>query len=73
MAIQIPSDFESTQAKIEWFKEQIAALTQDHENPAIETDRLSLVSALNALLAEEGIDPNPEPEKPYIPPTLTTS
>lgn len=71
MAIQIPS-FENVEAKIEWLREQIATLAQDHENPALEADRLTLVSSLNAALDEAGIDPNPEPEKPYIPPTVTT-
>lgn len=73
MAIQIPTNFEDVEAKITWLKEQITLLVQDHANPAIEEDRLRLASALNAALAEAGVDTNPENiDKPYIPEVFTT-
>ncbi len=73
MAIQIPSNFESVEAKIDWLREQISLLIQDHANPAIEEDRQRLASALNAALADAGVDTNPENiDKPYIPEVFTT-
>jgi ABC-type phosphate transport system auxiliary subunit len=65
MSINIPT-FESVEEKIEWIKEQMITLNQDAEHPALEADRLQLVSALDAALEEAGVEIAPEIEKPYI-------
>ena len=66
MAIEIPTNFESNQAKLEWIRDQMIVLTQDSDNPAIEADRNRLVSLMNATLLEEGVDLNPEVEAPQL-------
>lgn len=66
MAIEIPTNFESNEAKIDWIREQMIVLGQDAANPAIESERNRLVSAHNALLIEMGVDLNPEKVIPHI-------
>lgn len=72
MAIVIPT-FESVEEKIEWIKAAMLEMTQDAQNPALEADRLNLVSALNAALEEAGVDVAPPIDRPYIPEEITSA
>ena len=55
MAIEIPTNFETPEAKLAWLQNEMLKLSQEAVNPAIEADRFRLVSALEAHIAEHDI------------------
>ena len=57
MAIEIPTNFESPEEKLAWLQNEMLKLTQASADPAVEADRLRLVSALEAHRAEHDIAP----------------
>lgn len=71
MAIVIPH-FDSVEQRIEWIREEMLALTQMAEDPAVAADRLTLVSALDAALIEAGVEIAPPVVPAYIPEVLVT-